>query len=121
MPFNKICLFDIILFFNSYTISASNCMHNLPAHLRYNLFFKSFKLSCFGLSLPKMGSIRAPQDILKMFNPRIFQNFRLCIRWYVTALLCISQKPFFLTNWGGFLNMCLNSIKVSKRALLGGF
>ncbi|XP_057312815.1 protein furry homolog-like [Hydractinia symbiolongicarpus] len=29
----------------------------------------------------------------------------------VTALLCISQKQFFLTNWGGFLNMCLNSIK----------
>ena len=36
----------------------------------------------------------------------------------VTALLCISQKQFFLTNWGGFLNMCLNSIKVRKFGLV---
>lgn len=36
----------------------------------------------------------------------------------VTALLCISQKPFFLSNWGGFLNMCLNSIKVCLFFLL---
>ncbi|XP_047125679.1 protein furry homolog-like isoform X1 [Hydra vulgaris] len=35
----------------------------------------------------------------------------LAIYPLVTALLCISQKQFFLTNWGQFLNMCLSCIK----------
>lgn len=29
----------------------------------------------------------------------------------VTCLLCVSQRSFFLTNWGVFLNMCLSNLK----------
>lgn len=29
----------------------------------------------------------------------------------VTCLLCVSQRTFFLTNWGVFLNMCLSNLK----------
>lgn len=29
----------------------------------------------------------------------------------VTCLLCLSQRSFFLTNWGVFLNMCLSNLK----------
>jgi len=29
----------------------------------------------------------------------------------VTCLLCVSQRSFFLTNWGVFLSMCLSNLK----------
>lgn len=29
----------------------------------------------------------------------------------VTCLLCVSQRSFFLANWGVFLNMCLSNLK----------
>ena len=34
----------------------------------------------------------------------------------ITCLLCISQKQFFLVNWGFFLDTCLTTLKVTTTA-----